>query len=240
MRAANRGDGVDWATLWVISSGLMYVDPLHLSIALGPLATYLLVLGVVNLSIRPFVTTGSRDTAALGLAISGLAIAGPMELFLPESAAIYLGPSVWLLLVGCYALGLTLLILLLRPRLVIYNITVEQLRAVLSEVVTDLDRDARWVGDSLILPRLHVQLHVEPFSALKSIQLVSSGPRQSDAGWRRLEDALVPALRKSAGAPNPYALSFLVFGGLMVGIVTLNLVGNTQDVVVQWNEMLRR
>ena len=84
MRAANRGDGVDWATLWVISSGLMYVDPLHLSIALGPLATYLMVLGVVNLSIRPFVTTGSRDTAALGLAISGLAIAGPMELFLPE------------------------------------------------------------------------------------------------------------------------------------------------------------
>jgi hypothetical protein len=135
---------------------------------------------------------------------------------------------------------LTLLILLLRPRLVIYNITVEQLRAVLSEVVTDLDRDARWVGDSLILPRMHVQLHVEPFSALKNIQLVSSGPRQSDAGWRRLEDALVPALRKSAGAPNPYALSFLVFGALMVGIVTLNLVGNSQDVVMQWNEMLRR
>jgi hypothetical protein len=216
------------------------VDALHLSIALGPLAVYLMVLGVVNLSLRPFVTTGSRDMAALGLGISGLMIAGPMELFLPETAAVLFGPWVWLLLVGGYGLALTFLILLLRPRLVIYNVTVEQLRAVLSEVVTDLDREARWVGDSLILPRLHVQLHVEPFSALKSIQLVSSGPRQSDAGWRRLENALVPALRKSVGAPNPYALSFLVFGALMVGIVTLNLVGNSQEVVMQWNEMLRR
>jgi hypothetical protein len=199
-----------------------------------------MVLGLVNLSLRPFVTTGSRDTAALGLGISGLMIAGPMELFMPEAAAVYLGPSVWLLMIGCYALCLTLLILLLRPRLVIYNITLEQLRAVLSEVVTELDRDARWVGDSLILPRLHVQLPVEPFSGLKNIQLVSSGPRQSDAGWRRLEDALVPVLRKSAGAPNPYALSFLVFGALMIGIVTLNLIGSSQEVVLQWNEMLRR
>jgi hypothetical protein len=216
------------------------VDALHLSIALGPLAVYLMVLGMINLSMRPLVTTGTRDTAALGLGISGLVVAGPMELFLPESAAVLMGPWVWFLLVGGYALGLTLLILLMRPRLVIYNITIEQLRAVLSEVVGDLDREARWVEDSLVLPRLHVQLHFEPFAPLKNIQLVSSGPRQSDAGWRRLENALVPALRKSAGAPNPYALSFLAFGALMVGIVALNLVGNSQEVVLQWNEMLRR
>ncbi len=217
-----------------------FVDALHLSIALGPLAVYLMVLGLVNLATRPFVTTGTRDTAALGLAISGLVVAGPMELFLPEAAAQIFGPWIWLLLLGAYALALTLLILLLRPRLVIYNIAIDQLRAVLSEVVTDLDREARWVGDSLVLPRLHVQLHVEPFAALKNIQLVSSGPRQSDAGWRRLENALVPALRKSAGTPNPYAVSFLMFGLLMVGIITLNLVGNSHEVVVQWNEMLRR
>ncbi len=218
----------------------MYVDTLHLSIALGPLAAYLLVLGLVNLSLRPFVTTGTRDTAALGLGLSGLTIAGPMELFLPEAAAFHIGPWIWFLMIGLYGLCLTLLILLLRPRLVIYNITLEQLRAVLAEVVNDLDRDARWVGDSLILPRLHVQLHVEPFPGLKNIQLVSSGPRQSYAGWRRLEDALAPALRKAKGEPNPYAVSLLVFGVLMVGIVTLSLVNNSQEVAVQLNEMLRR
>ena len=59
------------------------VDALHLSIALGPLAVYLLLLGFVNLSTRPFVTTGARDVGALGLAIAGLIVAGPMELFLP-------------------------------------------------------------------------------------------------------------------------------------------------------------
>lgn len=218
----------------------MYVDPLHLSIALGPLAVYLLVMGLVNLSARPLITSGTRDTAALGLAVSGLAVAGPMELFLPEAAAVHLGSWIWLLLVAFYGLCLTLLILLMRPRLVIYNVTLEQLRAVLADVTSDLDREARWVGDSLILPRLQVQLHVEPFVAMKNIQLVSSGPRQSYAGWRRLEDALAPALQAAKGTPNPYGLSLVMFGLLMVGLITLALVNNSQAVAVQLNEMLRR
>jgi hypothetical protein len=218
----------------------MYMDPLRLAIALGPLAAYLLVLGAVNLSARPFLTSGAKDTAALGLAVGGLAIAGPMELFFPESAAVHLGAWIWLLLIGFYALCLTLLILLMRPRLVIYNVTVDQLRPLLAEVVSDVDAKARWVGDSLILPRLNVQLHVEPFAAMKNVQLVSSGPRQSHAGWRRLEDALAPALRQASGSPSPYGLSLTIFGLLMAAVVAIALIGNPQAVALQLNEMLRR
>ena len=218
----------------------MYLDPLRLAIALGPLAVYLLVLGAINLTARPRLTSGARDTAALGLAVGGLAIVGPMELFFPENAAVHLGAWIWLLLIAFYALCLALVILLMRPRLVIYNITVDQLRSILADVVKDLDHQSRWAGDSLILPRLQVQLYVEPFATMKNVQLVSSGPRQSYAGWRRLEEALAPALRQANVAPNPYGLSLTAFGLLIVGLVVLALINNPQAVALQLNEMLRR
>ena len=217
----------------------MYVDPLHLTIALGPLAVYLLLLGMLNLSRRPFLTTGARDTAALGLAISGFAVIGPMELFLPEAAAVLLGGYVWALLLGFYLLCLTLVVLLMRPRIIIYNVTVEQLRPTLASVVVELDPDARWAGEALLLPRLSVQLHVEPFVAMRNVQLISSGPRQSYAGWRRLEIALAARLREKKCPLNPYGFSLLFFGLLMVGLIALCVVNDSDAVAQALREMLR-
>ena len=217
----------------------MYVDPLHLTIALGPLAVYLLLLGMLNLSRRPFLTTGARDTAALGLAISGFAVIGPMELFLPEAAAVLLGGYVWALLLGFYLLCLTLVVLLMRPRIIIYNVTVEQLRPTLAGVVVELDPDARWAGEALLLPRLSVQLHVEPFVAMRNVQLISSGPRQSCAGWRRLEIALAARLREKKCPLNPYGFSLLFFGLLMVGLIALCVVNDSDAVAQALREMLR-
>ncbi|MHB8866355.1 MAG: hypothetical protein ACYC6N_28545, partial [Pirellulaceae bacterium] len=192
------------------------VDALHLSIALGPLAVYFLLLGFVNLSTRPFVTTGARDVGALGLAVAGLIMAGPMELFLPEAATHRFGGYVWLLLLAFYGLCLTLLVLLLRPRLVIYNVNPDQLRAVLAEVVTELDAEARWAGDSLALPKLGVQLHIDLLGAMRNVQLVAAGPRQSFAGWKRLEMALAKVLHQTAASPNPHGFGLLALGVLLI------------------------
>ena len=84
------------------------MDPLHTVIAIGPLGVYLLLIGLLNLGRRPFVTTGGRDLAALGVGISGLMIAGPMELFMPEAPARHFGGFVWLLLIALYGLGVTM------------------------------------------------------------------------------------------------------------------------------------
>jgi len=216
------------------------MDPLHVCIALGPLAMYFLVLGAVNLSSRPFLTTGARDTAALGLGIAGFAAAGPMELFLPEKAAVEFGPYVWGLLLGLYFLGLLLLVLLSRPRLVLYNATIDQLRPALAEVVARLDPEARWAGDSLTIPELGVQLHIEPLSAVKNVQLVASGPEQNIYGWRKLEGELAFALRKSRGTPNPYGLSLITFGLFMCGMVSYWLARDPLAVQQALNELLRR
>ena len=216
------------------------MDPLRLCIALSPLAAYVMLLGLINLSSRPLVTSGGRDLAALALGISGLVLVGPMELFFPEVAAERFGGYIWLLLLGMYALVVLLLTLVLRPRLVLYNMTAEQLRPTLANVVPELDPDARWAGECLVCPRLGVQLHIEPFPAMRNVQLVSSGPHQSHAGWRRLELSLVRALKGRSCSPNPYGFSLLFFGLLMVALVTFSVITNSDAVEQALTEMLRR
>ena len=216
------------------------MDPLHFAIAMGPLTAYLFLLGAVNIFRGPLLTTGARDTAVLGIAVSGLIVAGPMELFLPEAAAFRFGPWVWVLMLAFYFLCLTLLVLLGRPRLVVYNVTVEQLRPALADVVAQLDKEFRWAGDCLVLPQLGVQLHVEPLPLLRNVQLVASGPRQSYAGWRQLEVALADRLRETRSGSNPVGF-VLVIVSVAVFATAMAWMARDQDAVAQaLSEMLRR
>lgn len=216
------------------------MDPLHFCIATGPLAAYLFLLGLINLSPRPFLTTGVRDTAALGVAVSGFMVAGPMELFFPDAAAYRFGPWVWLLMLAFYFLCVTLLVLVNRPRLVVYNTTAEQLRPVLASVVADIDKEFRWAGESLLLPQLGVQLHIEPLPLLRNVQLVATGAEQSYTGWRQLEVALAAALRSNRGTANPYGFVLVSFSMLLVTAITLWMVSDRAGVAQSFGEMLRQ
>ncbi len=216
------------------------MDALHFCIAVGPLSVYFLLLGLINLRRRPFVTTGGRDAMSLGIAIVGFVIVGPMELFLPEAAATNLHAWAWAMLVTLYLLSLVLVVLLMRPRLVIYNITGDQIRPVLSDVVSELDPEARWAGDALALPNLGVQLHVEAASMFKNVQLISAGPQQNLAGWRRLEVELDRAFRKLEGAPNPYGASLMLFGFTLAGYASYWLYQDPEGVIRSLQTMLRQ
>ena len=215
------------------------IDPLHLSIALGPLAVYVVLLGLINISRRPLMTSGARDLAALGLALSGWMVVGPMELFLPEAAANRFGPLVWALLIALYALGLTLVVLLARPRLIIYNVTTDQLRPVLAEIVGKLDPQARWAGDCVVLPTLGVQFHIEPFSVLRVGQLIAAGPYQNDQGWKRLESELGTALKQRAGSANPHGYVFVATGLATILLLSYQIISNHHEVVRSLNDILR-
>ena len=183
------------------------MDPFRLCLALGPVAIYLLWLGAINLRGRPLLLSGVCDTAILALAVAGLMVVGPMELFFPYDAAVQYGPRVWLLLATLYVTCSLLLLLLLKPRLVIYNISVNRIRPVLAEVVERLDSQARWAGDSLALPALGVQLYVDNFAAFRSVSLISAGGNQNRQGWRRLELALGTAL--AGEEPRPIGAAAL-------------------------------
>jgi hypothetical protein len=210
-----------------------------LCLALGPLAIYLLLLGVINLSRRPFLVTGPRDTAALGLAIAGLLVVGPIELLLPQKALIVNGWVVWLLVGVMYALCLSLVVLLARPRITIYNVSAEVLQPVLAEVIGSLDPHARWAGNSVVLPGLSVELHVERYPLARNVTLVANSDQQSLAGWRMLAEALRRRLRTAESTRSAWGAGLLLAGLLMLGLLAWTIATDSQAVSQGFQEMIR-
>jgi hypothetical protein len=214
------------------------IDTLHLCIALVPLAMYLLFIGVLNLIARPVVVSGGKDALAVGFAVSGFVIVGPMELFLPTPTAFKLGAFVWLLLVAFYLLSLILVILLMRPRIVIYNVSPEQIRPTLAATIANLDSEARWAGDCLYLPNMGIQLHIESISLLRNVQLIATGPAQSLEGWSRLEKAVRDTLQNVAGPRNVYGATLLLSGLLILCGLTVFAINDKETIVQSFHEMM--
>ncbi len=217
---------------------IIAMDPFRLCLTFGPLAVYLLVVGIINLSRRPLVTNGARETLALGLAVSGLLFVGPVELFLPVSSAAFFGPYLWLLLAGFYGMSLLLIVLVQRPRINVYNITGEQFHHVLPGLAVTLDSDARFAGDCLLLPNLKVQLHVDRFSPLRSVSLVPAGDRQSFEGWSALERGLATELAKVPVRPSPQGVILIIVSLGMLVVLGQQLVGDPIAVTESMRDML--
>jgi len=191
---------------------------------------YLLLLGTVNLSRRSLLVSGGRDAAALALAVAGLVVVGPMELFFPFESTVVLGVFTWVFVLALYVLSVVLWLLLLRPRLVIYNISADKLRPVLAEVVNQLDPDARWAGDSLAIPGLGIQLFMDAYRPLRSVSLISAGGNQSHAGWRRLETSLRGAVARDETGRNPRGLILIFMALLLIACIVLAIAHNPEAV----------
>ena len=93
--------------------------------------------------------------------------------------------------------------LVARPRLVVYNISAEELRPVLAEAARRLDPQARWAGDSLALPTLGVSLHMESFEIMRHASLMSSGGKQNIGRLAKLSAELRNQLATIRVARNP-------------------------------------
>ena len=215
----------------------MTIDPLRLAIAIVPVAAYGLLLGLINLRRRPFLTSGGCDLCALGLAVSGLVVVGPMELLRPEAATRSFGNYIWLFLLLFYWLWLVLAVLLSRPRLVVYNISAEELHPILAEAAARLDPGARWAGDQLSLPALRVQLHFDRFELMRNVSLVSSGGRQSIDGWRLLLREISKSLRSIRVKSNPRAVGFLLASLTLLTVSVAHLLLHQEDMLQAMNQL---
>ena len=215
------------------------MDNLHLCIAVTPLAIYMVWLGFINLRRRPTVVSGFKDAFFLALAVSGFATAGPLELFLPETAAYRFGRLVWVLLLALYCLIAALVILSMRPRIVIYNLSGDELRPALAAVIQKIDAQSRWVGETIDLPSLEVHLHQDRSIATRNIQLVASGPLQNFAGWNELEKELRRELSQVDTSPNSFGYSFLLFAFMLLTFVTSAVVTDRAAMAQSLVEMLR-
>jgi hypothetical protein len=215
----------------------MIVDPFRLAIALVPVGAYALVLALINVRRRPFLTTGGSDLAALGIALSGLVFIGPLELFRPEAATREFGNLIWVFLILFYWLCLLLVVLLARPRLVVYNISMEELHPVLAEAAGRLDVEARWAGNHLTLPKLGVQLHLDSFDAMRNVSLVSSGSRQNIESWRRLARELSRSLGPIRVKRNPRAIGLLIVSAVLLSVSVSQLLSNPVETLQAMGEV---
>ncbi len=216
----------------------MLPDPLRLAIAFVPLASYCFLIGLLNARRRPFLTTGGADLAALGAALSGLVLVGPIELFRPEAASAEYGGYVWVFLLGFYWLSIWLTVLLAKPRLVVYNISEEELRPVLAEAARAIDPQARWAGESLSLPTRGVQLHLQSFDLMRHVSLISSGSKQSLAGWQQLTSQLYQQLQPLRVAPNPRALGIVLFALILLATSTAHMLVYPERLAQAMQEIL--
>jgi hypothetical protein len=206
------------------------MDTFSACLALGPLAIYLLLLGAINLASRPLVVSGTRELVAIGLAVSGMVIVGPMQLFMPQEAAARFGMMVWALLVCFYVLCLTLLVMVMRPRLIVYNTSLDQLQPVLRELAGKLDHESVWAGRALSMPQWKVHLLVENFAPLCNVSLVATTSAQSASGWRRLESALREAVRQVPVTRRSHGLWLALCGLSILLVLAMRIVDDPQTI----------
>jgi hypothetical protein len=137
-------------------------------------------------------------------------------------------------------LFLTLGVLLSKPRLVVYNVTLDQLRPALADAVNELDADVRWAGGSVALPKLHVEFYFDDHPSVRNVSLVATATPQSYAGWRMLERTLREQLRSSVETvPTAWGLGVLVVALGMLGRIGWIAVTHPQDIAQGFTEMMR-
>ncbi len=216
------------------------MDPFRFLLGFGPLAVYLVFIGVINLLRRPVILSGWQDTLAMALGLAGLMVVGPLNLFFPVAAFLRFGPWVWVFLLALYGLIVVLVLFWARPRLVIYNIGYTDLRPLVSETAVSLDEDARWAGESLFLPNLGVQLHLEYSALMKNALLVAVGSRQDPEGWKQLEGELRLQLAKVRSSRNWSGLALVAMGSLLALGGILGVLGSPEIVAESFRELIFR
>jgi len=184
-------------------------------IAILPLGFYLLGLAWAHLRRRPLAVSGIFDGAMLAMAVSGLAMVGPLALLMPVTGG---SPWSWPVLAFLFALCVTVCMLVSRPRMVVYNITVEQFRPLVAEVVSSLDPKARWAGESAALPERGFQLHIEGNGSLRTVSVVNVGERSSPEGWGEFTRRLRRAVRGLPVRRSPWGG---LFAGLGCGLIAV-------------------
>lgn len=216
------------------------MDPLRMIIAIVPLAAYLLLIGFLNLRSRPTVMSGVRDSLLLGAAVFGLVLVGPLELLLPESTAFRFGAYAWIMLSSFYFLTLILAIMMGRPSIVIYNADLETVRSAVSQAVRNLDEQARWAGDSVVLPTIGIQLYADRYAMLRNVQLKSVGGQQSLLAWSKLEKELRREIKHVKSERSACGMIFLMFAGVLTSLVVMTYWRDQGEIARTFQEMLRR
>ena len=187
-----------------------------LLMSMTPVAAYLAIVGLVRWTGIAIVTTSAREIAALAMAASGFLAIGPAQLFFPSSAALLVGPAVWLTLASLLALVVTLIGILRPPSLVVFGRTSSQTFPALVEVCRELDPQIETSSDvaEIYLPSMRIRLRVDPSVGSDACRVTSFPRVDSIRFWQ----AMLVGLRRSlAGQTRPRRFA----GGLTLTIAVV-------------------
>lgn len=181
--------------------------------ALVPLGLYLVLLGWLHLRRRPVSLAGPWDNLLLAGAVMGLVMAGPLALVQPA-----VGTSPWAasMLVLLVALVVAIGILAARPRVVVYNVSIDQLRPVVAEIAAGIDASARWAGETVALPARGLQLHLDGRGLARSVSIVAVGGRPPAESWAEFGRRLRRAVRRLRVGRSPWGAAFAGLGWAVV------------------------
>ena len=200
------------------------IAPIPLAMSAVPVAMYLIMMGAIRLRRRPLVTTGWRDVASLGIAIMGLVAIGPIQLFFPTYAAARFSGWVWAMLLALYMLGLLLVVLSCRPRLIVYGLGEDAFFEALQDAALRVDAHANWQGQILTLPEVGLQLVTEPTGARSIQQVVSVSGLNSITHWMQLERELVKQCAGVVATQRGWAAAWLIAGGTLLIVWTTSMI----------------
>ena len=179
-------------------------------VALVPPGLYLVAIAARHLRRRPTVVSGAADVALLAAALAGLVLAGPMEILQPPGVRGVWRTALPLLLV---VLSGALALLASRQRLVVYNVSVEQLRPVVARVAATLDPAARWAGETVALPSRDIQVSLDARGGMRSVSLVAAGTSSSHESWADFTRRVRAAVGSVRTRATPWAAVFAALGG---------------------------
>ncbi|MFM9059604.1 MAG: hypothetical protein ACKOSQ_10865 [Planctomycetaceae bacterium] len=170
--------------------------------ALVPPGLYLLAVAARHLHRRPTAVTGAWDLGLLAAVLAPLLLVGPLELLQPPGLR---GPWRLVLPLVFVALVAALALLAARPRLVVYNVSLEQLRPVVAHVAATLDPPAQRAGETVALPGREIQVHLDGRGPMRSVSLVAVGSRTSAEAWAEFARRVRGAVRRIRVRRSPWA-----------------------------------
>jgi hypothetical protein len=208
-------------------------------IALGPLSLYWLVLGFILQFRRPLVVSGYRDTACLGLALIGLFMVGPAELFFPTPAFNLIGTSVWIFITLLYLFLLLFAVLNTRPRIVVYGLDDQKLAFVVTQALNANGLAYEQLGQHFVIKEWGVEGSVEKAGFGNISHFAATTRDQNVVGWVRIEKAIHQHLLQELISADKGGKWWLWLGSLTLAIILYSLATNSTDLAQGFREMLR-
>ncbi len=202
-------------------------------ILVGPIAAYLIVLGLLNSQPAPILIDARKDFLILAAAL------GPL-LFHPAWTVIQLGQAWVILPAAVCVLGAVRLLL---PReesgWVVYNSSAGQIFRLIRRSADDLGLGIKQAGPSLELPSCHLAIHISPVPLLRNVschlKITSDAADKRDAGQavaRELRNCLSSRLKQQHQIPSIAGASLLLVG-VAVMLLPLWMMSRHSDAVAQ-------